>query len=78
MRRVDLRGFGSDFLGKLDEYMNEAVAGEVVIFIFEIGDFSPVENAIAHANDRGYELMNSLKFNQTDWTLVLKKASDEV
>lgn len=78
MRRVDLRGFGSKFLGELDEHMSKAVTREVIIFIFEIGDFTPVESAISHANDKGYELMNSLKFNQTDWTLVLKKASDEV
>lgn len=78
MRRVDLRHLGGDFLSKLDEYMADANTGEVIIFMFEIGDFSPVENAIAHAQDMGYELMNSLKFNQTDWTLVLKKANDEI
>lgn len=72
MKRVDLRHLKGDFLGELDRIMNESKSGEVSIFMFEIGDFSPVENAIAHALKEGYEIINSLKFNQTDWTLVLK------
>lgn len=73
MKRVDLRHLGHNFLHELDNTMEQANPGEVIIFMFEIGDFSPVENAITHSNTHGYEIMNSLKFNQTDWSIVLKK-----
>lgn len=75
MRRVDLRHLGREFLGSLDEHMQKASSGEVLIFLFEVGDFTMVEEALKHSSQMGYELMNSLKFNQSDWTIVLKKAS---
>lgn len=78
MKRIDLRNLGHDFLEQLDHHMLMAQPNEVIIFLFEIGDFSPVELAIKHSKEKGYELMNSLKFNQTDWTLVLKKADNGI
>lgn len=74
MKRIDLRNLGENFLDQLDWHMSQAQSQEVIIFLFEIGDFAPVEKAIKHSQDMGYELLNSLKFNQSDWTLVLKKA----
>lgn len=78
MKRVDLRHLKSEFLSELDKVMLDANSGEVVIFLFEMGDFTPVQKAIEHAQNKGYEQINSLKFNQTDWTLILKKASNEI
>jgi len=48
--------------------------GAVKIFLFEIGDFSAVENALNLALQSGCEITTSLKFNQVDWTLTVKKA----
>ena len=52
---------------------NETKEGEVSIFLFEIGDFSPVQKSADLVKERGHELMNSLKFNEVDWTIVAKK-----
>jgi NADH-quinone oxidoreductase subunit E len=49
---------------------------EVGIFLFEIGDFSPIQKSADIIKERGHELMNSLKFNEVDWTIVVKKKAD--
>jgi len=48
-------------------------AGEVAIFLFEIGDFTPIQRSADIVKECGYELLNSLKFNEVDWTIVAKK-----
>jgi len=48
-------------------------AGEIAIFLFEIGDFSPVQRSADLVKESGYELLNSLKFNEVDWTIVVKR-----
>lgn len=74
MKRYDLRHLKDDFYGRMGEILkNEAKAGEVVIFLFEIGDFSPVQKSADLVKELGFELMNSLKFNEADWTIVVKK-----
>ncbi len=74
MKRYDLRHLKDDFYGRMGEILkNEASAGEVVIFLFEIGDFSPVQKSADLVKELGFELMNSLKFNEADWTIVVKK-----
>ena len=52
---------------------NEHKAGEVAIFLFEIGDFTPIQRSADLVKECGCELMNSLKFNEVDWTIVIKK-----
>jgi NADH-quinone oxidoreductase subunit E len=47
--------------------------GDVAIFLFEIGDFSAIQKSADLVKESGCELMNSLKFNEVDWTIVLKK-----
>jgi NADH-quinone oxidoreductase subunit E len=74
MRRYDLRHLHADFDDRMVEIMDkEAKKEEVIIFLFEIGDFSGVQRSADLMKDQGYTLINSLKFNEADWTLVVKK-----
>lgn len=73
MKRVDLRHLKGEFLGKLKDDLHTLKAGEVRIYLFEIGEFENVEKSINLAIENGCEIMNSLKFNQVDWTIVVKK-----
>lgn len=51
--------------------------GENAIFLFEIGDFSHIQKSADVIYEAGYTLMNSLKFNEVDWTIVVKKLKPE-
>ena len=74
MKRYDLRHLHNDFDDRMLEIMQkDAQKGEIIIFLFEIGDFSPIQRSADLIKENGYELMNSLKFNEVDWTIVVKK-----
>jgi len=73
MLRYDLRHLHNEFDGRMMEIMQGAPAGEVIIFLFEVGDFSPVQRSADLMKEQGYELLNSLKFNEVDWTIVVRK-----
>jgi len=74
VKRYDLRHLKENFAGRMSEIIkNEAAHGEVLIFLFEIGDFSPIQRSADLVKECGYELLNSLKFNEVDWTIVTKK-----
>lgn len=73
MQRYDLRHLKADFYGRMEEILNEMTPGEIGIFMFEVGDFSPVHESAKRVNALGCELMNSLKYNEVDWTIVVKK-----
>ena len=75
MQRYDLRHLGDNFIDRMLEIMTELKEDEVAIFMFEIGDFSPIQKSADAIKEAGYELMNSLKFNEVDWTLVVKKSA---
>jgi NADH-quinone oxidoreductase subunit E len=77
MERYDLRKHKSDTLfDRMTEIMDKvAKPSEVMIFMFEIGDFSPVHKAHEIMKEQGHEIMNSIKFNEVDWTLVVKRKS---
>ncbi len=49
---------------------------EVGIFLFEIGDFSPIQKSADLVKEKGHNLMNSLKFNEVDWTIVVKRRAN--
>jgi predicted flap endonuclease-1-like 5' DNA nuclease len=51
--------------------------GEVGIFLFEVGDFSHIQRSADFIKSLGHDLMNSLKFNEVDWTIVVKKVDEE-
>jgi len=73
MTRYDLRNLKDDFYDRMGEVIDTLKSGEVAIFMFEIGDFTSVQKSADLARDKGCELMNSLKFNEVDWTLVVKR-----
>ncbi len=78
MQRFDLRHLKGDFYGRMAEIMERKVShDEVAIFLFEIGDFSSVSKSANLIKEKGYSLMNSLKFNEADWTIVVKKTAPE-
>jgi NADH-quinone oxidoreductase subunit E len=73
MKRYDLRHLKGDFYDRMGEIMqSETSTKEVLIFLFEIGDFTPIQKSADLVKAKGYELMNSLKFNEADWTIVVK------
>jgi NADH-quinone oxidoreductase subunit E len=79
MKRYDLRGLKADFIPRLVELMNsEITTDENGIFIFEIGDFSNVQAVADSVKENNWTLMNSIKFNEVDWTVVVKKTAPEV
>ena len=78
MQRYDLRHLKNNFYDRMLEIMKDEVANdEIAIFMFEIGDFSPIQKSADVIKEAGYTLMNSLKYNEVDWTIVVKKSSPE-
>ncbi|MDD2949683.1 MAG: NADH-ubiquinone oxidoreductase subunit E family protein [Sulfuricurvum sp.] len=74
MKRYDLRHLKENFYGRMSDIIKQEPAnGEVMIFLFEIGDFTPIQQSADLVKELGCELMNSLKFNEADWTIVVKK-----
>ena len=79
MKRYDLRHLHDDFYDRMVELINQGLkVDEVGIFLFEVGDFSSIQKSADVIKETGHDLMNSLKFNEVDWTVVVKKVSDEV
>eukprot|EP01155_Anaeramoeba_flamelloides_P042454 Anaeramoba_flamelloidesc36223_g2_i1.p3 GENE.c36223_g2_i1~~c36223_g2_i1.p3 ORF type:complete len:114 (-),score=35.46 c36223_g2_i1:1499-1840(-) len=77
MKRYDLRPLKGNFYERMLELMATDIKdGENGIFLFEIGDFSPIQKVADLAFENNYTLMNSLKFNEVDWTVVIKKTPD--
>lgn len=77
MQRYDLRHLKDNFYDRMMEILNKDVASEdVAIFMFEIGDFSSVQKSADLIKEAGHQLMNSLKFNEVDWTVVVKRRVD--
>jgi len=78
MKRYDLRHLHDDFYDRMVELINQGLkVNEVGIFLFEIGDFSSIQKSADVIKESGHDLMNSLKFNEVDWTVVVKKVSEE-
>ena len=78
MIRFDLRNHKDNFYDRMIELIDTRVkVGEVVIFMFEIGDFSSVQKSADVVKEHGDELMNSLKYNEVDWMIVVKRGTGE-
>lgn len=74
MKRYDLRHLHDDFYDRMFELIDQGIkVDEVGIFLFEVGDYSSIQKSADAIYASGHELMNSLKFNEVDWTLVVKK-----
>ncbi|MGE0050494.1 MAG: NADH-ubiquinone oxidoreductase subunit E family protein [Arcobacter sp.] len=78
MKRFDLRFLKNDFYDRMLELLDKQIATEeTAIIMFEIGDFSNIQKSADVIYEAGYTLMNSIKFNEVDWTLVVKKVKPE-
>ena len=78
MKRFDLRHLKNDFYSRMLELMDKQIGpDETAIIMFEIGDFSNIQKSADVIYEAGYTLMNSIKFNEVDWTLVVKKVKPE-
>ncbi|MBT8348172.1 MAG: hypothetical protein HKP62_01835 [Sulfurovum sp.] len=78
MKRYDLRHLKDDFYDRMVELIDKGIqVGEVGIFMFEVGDYSSIQKSADVIKQTGHELMNSLKFNEVDWTVVVKKSSEQ-
>ena len=79
MKRFDLRPLKDNFYDRILELMNSDIKeDENAIFLFEIGDFSPIQKVADLLKENEYTLMNSLKFNEVDWTVVIKKTKPAI
>jgi len=79
MKRYDLRHLKDDFYGRMVELIEKGLnVGEVGIFLFEVGDFSSIQKSADVVKAAGHDLMNSLKFNEVDWTIVVKKSTPQI
>lgn len=77
MVRYDLRHLKENFYDRMLELLEKEVKPkEVAIFLFEIGDFSSVQKSADAIKEAGHELLNSLKYNQVDWTIVVRRKED--
>ena len=77
MKRYDLRHLKDNFYDRMVELINtDLKVAEVGIFLFEIGDFSSIQKSADVIKEQGHDLMNSLKFNEVDWTIVVKRVDD--
>jgi len=77
MKRYDLRHLKDDFYDRMVELIEKGLkVDEVGIFLFEVGDFSSIQKSADIIKDAGHDLMNSLKFNEVDWTVVVKKVDE--
>ncbi len=77
MKRYDLRHLKDDFYDRMVELIDQGLkVGEVGIFLFEVGDFSCIQKSADVIKATGHDLMNSLKFNEVDWTIVVKKVDE--
>ena len=78
MKRFDLRYLKDDFYTRMLELLDKQITqDETAIIMFEIGDFSHIQKSVDVIYEAGYTLMNSLKFNEVDWTIVVKKTKLE-
>ena len=76
MTRFDLRHLKNDFGGRLEEILQTQLQkGEVGIFLFEVIDFENVQKSADIVEKSGNELLNSLRFNEVDWTIVVRKVA---
>ncbi|UOR92022.1 NADH-ubiquinone oxidoreductase subunit E family protein [Helicobacter pylori] len=74
MKRFDLRPLKAGIFERLEELIEkEMQPNEVAIFMFEVGDFSNIPKSAEFIQSKGHELLNSLRFNQADWTIVVRK-----
>ncbi len=74
MKRYDLRHLHDDFYDRMVELIDKDLkVEEVGIFLFEVGDYESIQKSADVIKEAGHDLLNSLKFNEVDWTIVVRK-----
>ncbi len=77
MKRYDLRHLKDEFYDRMGELLEKDLApNEVGIFLFEVGDYSHIQKSADFVKELGHELLNSLKFNEVDWTIVVRRKAN--
>ncbi|MDR1975478.1 MAG: hypothetical protein LBQ18_00650 [Campylobacteraceae bacterium] len=77
MKRYDLRHLKKQFAPRVVRLADGSGKGEVSIFIFEIVSGGELEALIEQLKRGGHIVMNSLRFNEVDWTIVVKSFVNE-
>lgn len=77
MKRYDLRHLSVRFASRIFELISSSQKGEVSIFIFETTEDEKLQTIIKNLKREGHEVMNSLRFNEVDWTIVVKAFASE-
>lgn len=78
MQRYDLRHLHENFYDRMGQLLKSGLkVNEVGIFLFEVGDYSSIQKSADFIKESGHELMNSIKFNEVDWTIVVKKLDEK-
>jgi NADH-quinone oxidoreductase subunit E len=76
MRRFDLRKLKENAIGRMKAIIADDLReNEAAIFLFEAIDFSLVQKSADAVKELNCELLNSLKFNEVDWTIAMRKRS---
>ena len=76
MNRFDMSHLKNDFGGRLEEILQTQLQkGEVGIFLFEVIDFENVQKSADIVEKSGNELLNSLRVNEVDWKIVVRKVA---
>ena len=76
MKRFDLRHLKNDFGERLEEILQTQLQkGEVGIFLFEVIDFENVQKSADIVEKSGNELLKSLRCNEVEWTIVVRKVA---
>jgi NADH-quinone oxidoreductase subunit E len=72
MKRYDLREYKSVFKARLLEILNDSEEKEVLIFIFESISNESLKDLIDAIKEKEGDVLNSLRFNEVDWTIVVR------
>ncbi|MDR2033073.1 MAG: NADH-ubiquinone oxidoreductase subunit E family protein [Helicobacteraceae bacterium] len=74
MKRFDLREYKEDVIDRLKAILSDLTQNEAAIFIFEARDFSLVQKSADAVKESNCDLLNSLKYNEVDWTISIRKS----
>jgi NADH-quinone oxidoreductase subunit E len=78
MKRYDLRGYKSGFEARLLEIFKELQKDKAAIFLFETPNDDTLRNVIGKIREYEGDVLNSLRFNEVDWTLVVRAKASNV
>lgn len=77
MKRYDLRVLKNSFVSRLAEIASSEEINHVAIYMLEISSQQSLSSAIKTLEDNSCEILNSIKYNEVDWTIVAKKGVND-